>query len=263
MRRFLGILQFLTRIPIKVNLGFDEEFDKGIVYFPLVGLVLGILYFLVMRISIVLFGNYIAATFTMLTTVILTGGLHLDGLGDTFDGIYSYRNKEKILEIMKDSRLGTNALLAILFLILLKIGFLYKNISFNNMYPIILMPVFGRLGSVFASYKNKSPRENGMGNAFLNKVSNKQLIITITSVVLFIIIITFFFNLRNIVFSFDFICKLYIYNLAFIPILWLLVRSYTKYITSIIGGITGDILGSVCELSELIYIIFISLGGII
>ena len=54
-----------------------------------------------------------------------TGGLHIDGLGDTFDAIYSNRDKERILEIMKDSRLGTNSLLAIMFLILKGMGNLF------------------------------------------------------------------------------------------------------------------------------------------
>ena len=101
MKRFILILQFLTRIPIKLNVGFDDEFYKSIVYFPLVGFVIGILSYLIGWISMLLFEPFIASIIITLAGVLITGGLHIDGLGDTFDAIYSYRDKEKMLEIMK------------------------------------------------------------------------------------------------------------------------------------------------------------------
>ncbi len=118
MKRFISILQFMTRIPININVGFDEEFHKTLSYFPLVGLVLGVLELLIGKISLMIFDPFITSLIITLSAVILTGGLHIDGLGDTFDALYSYRDKEKMLEIMKDSRLGTNSLLAVMFLLL-------------------------------------------------------------------------------------------------------------------------------------------------
>ncbi|SHH28616.1 adenosylcobinamide-GDP ribazoletransferase [Tepidibacter thalassicus] len=257
-KRFLGILTFLTRIPIKVNLGFDEDFHKGLIYFPSVGFILGVLYCIITYISVKVFGYYIGSVIFLIFQCILTGGLHLDGVGDTFDGIYSYRDKEKILEIMKDSRLGTNGLLAILFLVLLKLGFVFSSISKNVYYPLILAPVFGRLAIVFACYNNKSPRKNGMGNIFINKVTQSQIISVIVST-LGIVIVTLFLNL-----SIGFIDILHggliVYNSVFIIVLFIYVRLYTKYISNIIGGITGDILGCICEFSELLYLIYV--GGI-
>ncbi len=98
MKRFILILQFLTRIPIKLNVGFDDEFYKSIVYFPLVGFVIGILSYLIGWISMLLFEPFIASIIITLAGVLITGGLHIDGLGDTFDAIYSYRDKEKCLK---------------------------------------------------------------------------------------------------------------------------------------------------------------------
>ena len=93
-------------------------------------MLLGILLFLIGIVSIKIFDPFVTSIIiTLASVVILTGGLHIDGFGDTFDGIYSYRDKERMLEIMKDSRLGTNSLLAILFLILIKIGFIYSIIN--------------------------------------------------------------------------------------------------------------------------------------
>ena len=91
MKRLIGIIQFMTRIPIPMDTGFDEEFHKSIIYFPIVGLVLGICYILVAKLGLILFNPYITAVWVLAGEVILTGGLHLDGLGDSFDGLYSYR----------------------------------------------------------------------------------------------------------------------------------------------------------------------------
>ena len=100
----------MTRIPIKADVEFDEEFHKSIVYFPLVGFVIGLISFLIGILALKIFDPFVTSILVVAGEVILTGGLHIDGLGDTFDAIYSNRDKERILEIMKDSRLGTNAL---------------------------------------------------------------------------------------------------------------------------------------------------------
>ena len=187
MKRFISILQFMTRIPINIDTGFDEEFHKTITYFPLVGLVLGVLIYIIGLISGIFFDSFITSIIVTLTLVILTGGLHIDGLGDTFDAIYSYRDKERMLEIMKDSRLGTNSVLAIMFLILLKIGFIYSIINNNLLWTVIFMPVVARLGVIVMMYKTVTPRENGMGNLFIGKASTSMFTIAILYTIILII----------------------------------------------------------------------------
>lgn len=251
MKRFIGILQFLTRIPIKINIGFDDEFHKTMYYFPLVGFVLGILYFIIGVLSSLVFDSYITSVNILIATVILTGGLHLDGVGDTFDGIYSYRDKEKILEIMKDSRLGTNGMLSILFLILLKLGLVYYIVELGNLYNLIFMPVFARMAIVIASYKSLTPRKNGMGNIFIGKPTlNMILIGLIYTLILIVFISSILFNLNAIS-----IIKI----ISFIPVMIILTRYFVRYIYSKIDGITGDILGCTSELVEVLYLTFIYL----
>ena len=251
MKRFIGILQFFTRIPIRVNIGFDEEFHKTMYYFPLVGFVLGISYFIIGLVSSFLFDSYITSVNILISTVILTGGLHLDGVGDTFDGIYSYRDKEKILEIMKDSRLGTNAMLSVLFLMLMKLGLIYSIVQSGQLYNLICMPVFARMAIVIACYKSVTPRKNGMGNVFIGKPSLKMILTGIVYTVILIIIMGItLFNLN----SLDLIKVI-----AFIPIMIILSRCFVRYIYSKIDGITGDILGCISELIEVMYLIYIYL----
>ena len=176
MNRFISILQFMTRIPIRIETGFDEEFHKSIVYFPLVGFVIGIITYIFGWLSLTIFDPFISAIVITLIEVLTTGGLHIDGLGDTFDAIYSNRDKERILEIMKDSRLGTNSLLAIMFLILLKIGFINSLVQNNLSWLVIFMPVIGRIGVMIMTYKTVTPRAKGMGNLFIGKCTRGMLI---------------------------------------------------------------------------------------
>ena len=251
MKRFIGILQFLTRIPIRIDIGFDEEFHKTMYYFPLVGFVLGILYFIIGLASSFLFDSYITSVNVLIGAVVLTGGLHLDGVGDTFDGIYSYRDKERILEIMKDSRLGTNAMLSILFLILIKLGLIYAIVESGYLYNLIFMPVFARMAIVIASYKSVTPRKKGMGNVFIGKPTLGMILVGLVYTLIFIgFICSVLFNLSTIN-----IIKI----ILFIPVMIIFTRCFVKYIYSKIDGITGDILGCTSELVEVLYLIFIYL----
>lgn len=249
MKRFIAILQFMTRIPININVGFDEEFHKSIVYFPLVGFVLGILLYLVGTVSNFIFDPFITSILVTLALVILTGGLHIDGLGDTFDAIYSYRDKDRMLEIMKDSRLGTNALLAVMFLILLKVGFIYSIINKGLMWTIIFMPVISRLGVTLILYKTKTPREKGMGNLFIGKATIPMLTTLILYTVVIIVLISKILFLSSNVMTLKIISTIIIVGVFSIM--------FKNSIYKKIDGITGDILGCTIELNEVIYLLCI------
>lgn len=251
MKRFISILQFMTRIPINIDTGFDEEFHKTITYFPLVGLVLGVLIYIIGLVSGIFFDSFITSIIVTLTLVILTGGLHIDGLGDTFDAIYSYRDKERMLEIMKDSRLGTNSVLAIMFLILLKIGFIYSIINNNLLWTVIFMPVVARLGVIVMMYKTVTPRENGMGNLFIGKASTSMFTIAILYTIILIIGISKLILLAS---TFKVIMLI-----STIIILFIFNNLFKKHIYKKIDGVTGDILGCTIELGELIYLFCIYL----
>lgn len=257
MKRLIGIIQFMTRIPISVDTGFDEDFHKGIIYFPIVGLVLGICYYLIVLIGLYFFNTYIATIMVLVGGVLLTGGLHLDGLGDTFDGLYSYRDKDRILEIMKDSRLGTNGLLAIMLVLMLKAGFIYEIIDQYALWILIIMPAAARTMQVFACYGTKTPREKGMGNIFIGKVSSKMLI---GSYGLFavVMILAVMIDSRGAISLFEGVRLALIVAITMV-LLAIWTKFFIKSIYKKIDGITGDILGAICELGELIFLIMIYL----
>lgn len=255
MKRFIGILQFMTRIPIPVDTGFDEDFHKGILYFPLVGLVLGILYYIIAWIGLAFFNPYIGTIMVLAGEVMLTGGLHLDGLGDTFDGLYSYRDKDRILEIMKDSRLGTNGLLAIMLVLMLKAGFIYEVMDQYALWLIIVMPAIARTMQVVACYQTKTPREKGMGNIFIGKVST-QCLIGAYGLLVLVVIVALLLTSGWFISWFEWIRIGIILSIT-ITLLTIWTRIFIRSVYKKIDGITGDVLGAICELAELIYLVIV------
>jgi adenosylcobinamide-GDP ribazoletransferase len=118
MVRDLGAaLQFLTRIPLP-RLTYDPEaLSRSAMFFPLVGLAIGavaaILYIWLLNHLPAL----VAALFTVLFTVVITGALHEDGLADAADGFGGGSSREQVLAILKDSRIGAYGALAVVFAI--------------------------------------------------------------------------------------------------------------------------------------------------
>lgn len=122
MRSFITALQFLTRIHLvrQENLT-AEDFGRSTRFFPLVGAVLGALYLLAALACLALFGlpSYTGKAVLVVLPFLLTGGLHADGFMDTMDGLFSGRSRERMLEIMKDSRTGSFGVAAFAGLLLL------------------------------------------------------------------------------------------------------------------------------------------------
>lgn len=84
MKRLILMIQFLTRIPININLDVKEEdFLKGIVYFPLVGLLIGMTAVIAYYVGLNLSSPLLGVIFAVVIEIFITGGLHLDGLADT------------------------------------------------------------------------------------------------------------------------------------------------------------------------------------
>ena len=120
---FWAMLSFITRLPVprRWSQGLDfEHYSRGIITFPLIGLLLGAISGLVFMVLQAWCGAPLAALFSVLVLVLMTGGFHLDGLADTCDGVFSARSRDRMLEIMRDSRLGTHGGLALIFVVLAK-----------------------------------------------------------------------------------------------------------------------------------------------
>lgn len=231
IKGFILSLQFFTRIPINIPIDFNSKNIKYSIFFlPIVGAIIGGLGALVYYI-LAPHNLLIAGFLTLLTTIILTGGLHLDGLSDTFDGFFSNRDKDKVLEIMKDSRIGAFGVLSIVLLILFKFILI---ISIKELpLAIILSFINSRLVvSRIISYK-KAAKEDGLGSMFYKSNPKKLVLLAI----IIYIIILFLVN----------------YRLMIPLIITFLMGEYISHVSyKKIDGLTGDVYGAVIELGDAI-----------
>lgn len=238
LKRFLLTLGFMTRIPVNVDLGEvnDEDMHKGFLYYPVVGLVIGIVDVIVYYLVTLILPEVYGIIFALLANFCVTGAFHLDGLSDTADGIYSARTKERMLEIMKDSRIGTNGAIAMCFDIMLK----FVGLACCDMkgLMILMMPIAGKMVQGAIVYKAVYPRENGIG-IYVGTVSLGTVIGT---VILGVIAMTVAFSY---------------WGILMFAVLFGFAYLFRIYITGKIGGITGDVMGAGSELSEVLLLMLV------
>jgi len=245
-RRFVLAFQFLTRIPIRAQLRIGEgDFSGCMVFFPIVGAVIGgtmALVFWGIR-ALLPDSYYVSALFPIIAGVMITGGLHLDGLADTCDGVFSGRPKERMLEIMKDSRSGAFGVMAIVFAVLGKVLFIGEisaacSMDIEKMILLVVsMPVLGRLGVVTAAALGKSARSDGLGKLFLDDVGVGHWLIAaaLTAIAMFL-----FWGWIGFVYL---ACSVVVACLV------------TWFCSKKLGGLTGDCLGAANEFSEIIFLL--------
>ena len=223
--------QFFSRIPINIPLEFSEKNIRYSIFFmPLVGAIIGgagglVYYFLHSH-------NIIIASFlALLISIILTGGLHIDGLSDTIDGFMSNKNKDRTLEIMKDSRIGAFGVLSIVLLIMFKFILV---ISIESL-PIAMILSFtnSRLALGYIISFKKMAKEDGLGSLFKNSNPKKPVILCTLIYLLILALIDLKYLLPLL---FNFIIAEYISSIA-----------YKK-----INGLTGDVYGAIIEIGEAI-----------
>lgn len=236
MKGFFIALQFLTRIPVTVKGNIEEEdLLKSVYYYPLIGLIIGIiLYFINGAVTGVL-PTGVKPVVILASLVILSGGLHLDGFMDTMDALGSGAEKERALEIMRDSRVGAFGVLGVVVLLLVKFSFL-QNISTVVLPEVLLvMPVFSRLAAVISMPLADYAREGyGLGKVLVDKVSWKEVFVT---TVFSLVVGVFIMGM-----------KVFSIFLVLVVFLWL----WNRYLKKRIGGITGDTLGAVIEMAEVL-----------
>ena len=269
MKGFLLLWSFMTRIPIP-NTDYDEEkLGRSMKYFPVVGIIVGLILLFFCIVFTFIFKNltYSAVLPLMIIVVILTdlittGALHLDGLADTFDGIFSYRSKHKMLEIMKDSRLGSNGALALILYFLLKFVLLFSLTIESReaaIYVIMTYPVVARFCSVVSCASSPYARGSGMGKTFVDNTKTCGLIVATVITLLYTVGMVFipFIFFTNYSLSIQFIIQTILVILVIVALLALFAYAFSKLIERKIGGITGDILGALLEISSLVYIFLI------
>jgi adenosylcobinamide-GDP ribazoletransferase len=239
MRSLILAIQFLTRVPININIETKENsFADSVLWFPAVGMIIGAFNALIYFLSAKVLEGMLPIVCAVLANVCITGALHVDGLADTCDGIFSARKKERMLEIMKDSRIGSNGTLAVVFDILIRVAILVSISSDKAIWLIFAAPIASRaLMPLIMKLSVYARAEGGMGGLFLGKQS---WIRTLAAFVVGMIIV--WLSLNSV-------------GLASFAAAMLTIIFYRSYIYSKIQGMTGDTIGAANEIAEIVFLL--------
>ncbi len=243
MAGFLLALQFLTIIPVRLKDVNAKEIARSMIWFPFIGAILG--FFLIAAADLLCSLNFpflAVDTIIIILLIFITGGIHLDGLSDTFDAILSGKNKEEMLKIMRDPHAGVMGILAIVSIILLKIVFLHAISSPLKPIALGFMCVVSRWSMVFSMFLFPYARQEGKAKVYINGMNLKILILATLVALVFVVGI---FKMKGaLVFLIMATCA------------YLIGRLLNKKI----GGITGDTLGATNEIIETLTLFFVCLA---
>jgi adenosylcobinamide-GDP ribazoletransferase len=246
----VAAVRFLSVLPMP---GSIQLFDKdetaprlvvGSEYFPLVGLLLAFLLWLLVLILTPLVPQLALAALLVVALVILTGGLHLDGLMDSCDGLFGGSTRERKLEIMRDSHVGSFGVLGGACTLLLKFA-LFASLRVNALPLALLLALSSaRWSMVLAVRVFPSARPTGLGAAFHQAVTTERSVLAGIIALAIVLLAGQFIGL----------------------IVWATVTIITLvlgfWITRIIGGLTGDNYGAIEEVAEIVALLVLVIARV-
>ncbi|MDG4598205.1 MAG: adenosylcobinamide-GDP ribazoletransferase [Candidatus Contendobacter sp.] len=234
MRAFALALQLLTRLPVPPSSGppRPEELGLSVLFFPVVGLLIGAL-LAGLHTVLWLVDPGVLAALVLAAWVLLTGGLHLDGLADTADAwIGGQGNRDRTLAIMKDPRSGPIAIVAVVLVLLTKFAALQALLAGDARVPLLLAPVLGRAVILVLLITMPYIHPDGLGAPYANHLPR----VSCGLLVLLIAVATVAF--------------LEWQGGVLLVALGLGLVGLRHGLLARLGGATGDTLGAACELAE-------------
>jgi len=242
MSSLLLAIQFLTTLPLRVRSYNDKKMAWSLVYFPVVGLCLGLV---LVGLNALLFlcgiFGLTANIILVIALIILSGGMHLDGLADTADAFLSGKTKQDMLEIMRDSHIGVMGVLALVSIILLKTGLLFSLDFAVKPAALVLTCVLSRWSPVLLMYLFPYARREGKAKLFIQGINSKILLISTLIAAG---------------------CSFWIWQMPGLCIC-LIVALTTflmgRFTQRKIGGITGDTLGATIEITEVVILLTVNI----
>jgi adenosylcobinamide-GDP ribazoletransferase len=247
---FAAATQFLSLLPVPGSAQLFHKHESaphiivGCEYFPVVGLLLAVLLWAFMTILAPFLPQLVLAALLVAALVILTGGLHLDGLMDTCDGLFGGNTRERKLEIMQDSRVGSFGVLAGVCILLIKFA-LFASLTIHAL-PLALLIAMpsARWSMVVALRIFPSARPTGLGAAFHRAVTTQRLIITGIVSLVIVLVVGQLFGL----------------------IAWFVATATSLilgfWMTRSLGGLTGDTYGAIEEVTECIVLLLLVMSSV-
>jgi adenosylcobinamide-GDP ribazoletransferase len=231
----------MTTLPFKPS---DDwvagDSGRAAVWYPLVGSVIGALTWLAWTAASFVFSPLMAGVVTLAVWVLLTGGLHLDGLADCCDGLFASVMPDRRLEIMKDPHVGAFGVIGLILILFFKAAALASLTPISS-FGILLAASLARWCILPAGLLPLA-RPSGMGSDFAAGLQRSFIILA----VLIPLVLAILLGLRGVLAS--------IAGLgAAASVLWLA--------KSRIGGVTGDVFGMIVEIVETVVLLAFSIGA--
>lgn len=236
-------MQFLTIIPLPFAGNWQEgEMGRSMRWFPLVGLVLGLLLAAADRLLAPILPPSLTALLLVALLAVVTGALHLDGVADVADGFGARGGRERFLAVMKDSSTGAVGVVGVVLVLLLKYGALLNLPAGTRLAAIVFFPAAARFAQVLLAVGARRARSDGLGAAFVAGVGVREVVVAgVTTLAAGWLLL----GVRGIG------CCIAVALVA------LLARGYFQ---RRLGGITGDIIGATSELAEVVCLLTIIAG---
>lgn len=227
-------LRFLTVIPIPgLPPMSDRTIARAIPLFPLAGALIGALLVGLGLASGALWDAWVRSVVLVVGWGVVTAGLHLDGLSDTFDAVMSWRPRARKLEIMKDSRIGAMGALALVAVIALKVTWL-QAAGDGWLRAVWLAPVLGRWADIYGIFWFPPAREGGLGREFQSQVRRRDFVVATATAIALALILA---GPRG---------------LVALALVWVVAQALAMWWTRDLGGLTGDTYGALCEIAEVV-----------
>ncbi len=246
-RYFLLALGFFTRIPAPSSSNFHaDDLNLSAKYFPLIGLFVGMVAAGVFMLAAKFVPSALAILLSMAMTIYLTGALHEDGLADSADGLGGGWDRERILTIMQDSRLGTYGAVALFLMLFAKFQVLHELPVYFLPSILLIGHTFSRLCALYVMANLSYVRAEGKAKPFTAKLSMADLILASLFGILPIPLI--YLNFSPFIGHLKDWLLLAGYGLLPVALVWFWWRNKIK---KWLGGYTGDCLGAMQQMTEL------------
>ena len=236
MKSLFAALRFLSILPVPSSwTGRVSDIAGSVKFFPIVGLIMGAIAAAFAWLSAFIVPQIIVAAVVVILLAILTRGLHLDGVADTADGFWSVSDRQRTLEIMKDSNTGAMGVIAIVCVLLLKFACL-STLGTDTMWRVVLLMVLvGRcMMTLPISIFPYARKEGGLGQLFYETRTVLNAIWAILVVLLAGGLLVGWAGIAA--------------SLAAV----LSAMGFGFYCKWKIGGVTGDTIGATCEITEVV-----------
>ncbi len=248
--RFFVALKFLTIIPLPSwREDKPEEVGYSVVYFPLVGALIGLILAGLNWLFSFLLPSTIVNGLLIVFLVVISGGLHIDGFMDTCDGMAAHKTVEDRWRVMQDSRGGAFGVVGAFLLLLIKYLSLNSVPESLLMATLVLMPLVSRWAMVYAIFAYPYAKPTGLGKAFKQGASWQRLAIATVITLAVAIGLARWANLAY----------FYLVGLGIMFGIWVIIVFMATYLKRKFSGLTGDTYGAINEVAEVSVLIFICL----